>query len=185
MLSNLKKEVEARMKKSLEALHTELTKLRTGRAHPSLLDHVMVSYYGNNTPLNQVAAIAVADARTLTVTPWEKNMVSVIEKAILTAELGLNPATSGLVIRIPMPPLSEERRKEMIKIARSEAENGRVSVRNVRRDANNGLKEQLKKKLITEDEERRAQDEIQKITDRYIKEVDKLLTSKEADLMEV
>lgn len=185
MLAELKKDVEARMKKSLDALHAELTKLRTGRAHPSLLDHVMVSYYGNATPLNQVAAITVSDARTLTITPWEKNMVPAIEKAILTAELGLNPATAGTVIRIPMPPLSEERRKDMIKVARAEAENGRVSIRNVRRDANNHLKEQLKKKLITEDEERRAQDEIQKITDRFVKEVDKILATKEADLMEV
>lgn len=185
MLAEFKKDIENRMKKSLDALHTELTKLRTGRAHPSLLDHVMVSYYGKDTPLNQVAAISVADARTLTVSPWEKNMVSAIEKAILTAELGLNPATSGTVIRIPMPPLSEERRKDMIKLARSEAENGRVAIRNIRRDANNHLKDQVKKKLITEDEERRSQDEIQKITDRYIKEIDKVLAAKEADLMEV
>ncbi|MBI5447781.1 MAG: ribosome recycling factor [Gammaproteobacteria bacterium] len=185
MIAELKKDVELRMKKSVDALHSELTKLRTGRAHPSLLDHVMVSYYGNDTPLNQVAAINVTDARTLTISPWEKTLVSAIEKAILTANLGLNPATSGTVIRVPMPPLSEERRKEMIKVARSEAENGRVSVRNVRRDANNHLKEQIKKKLITEDEERRAQDEIQKITDRFIKDVDKILAAKEAELMEV
>lgn len=185
MSAELKKDVETRMKKSLDALQAELTKLRTGRAHPSLLDHVMVSYYGKDTPLSQVAGISVADARTLTVTPWEKNLVSAIEKAILTAELGLNPATTGSVIRIPMPPLSEERRKDMIKLARAEAENGRVSIRNIRRDANNFLKDQVKKKLITEDEDRRTQDEIQKLTDRYIKEVDKILSVKEADLMEV
>lgn len=185
MLNEVKKDVEAKMKKSLDALQSEFTKLRTGRAHPSLLDHVRVSYYGNETPLNQVAAIAVADARTLMITPWEKNMTAAIEKAILTAELGLNPISAGTVIRVPMPPLSEERRKDMIKVARAEAENGRVSIRNVRRDANNALKEQIKKKLITEDDERRAQDEIQKITDKFIKEVDKLLANKEADLMEV
>lgn len=185
MLAEVKKDVEAKMKKSLDALQAELTKLRTGRAHPSLLDHVRVSYYGNETPLSQVAAISVGDARTLVITPWEKNLTQAIEKAIMTAELGLNPVSAGTVIRVPMPPLSEERRKDMIKVARAEAENGRVSIRNIRRDANNALKDQVKKKLLTEDDERRIQDEIQKLTDRFIKEVDKLLAHKETDLMEV
>ena len=185
MLADLKKEVENRMKKSLDAVHAEFTKLRTGRAHPSLLDHVMVSYYGKDMPLNQVATLTVADARTLTVSPWDKGLVPAIEKAILTANLGLNPITSGNIMRIPLPALSEERRKEMIKVARSEAENGRIAIRSIRRDANNHLKDQLKKKLITEDAERRTQDEIQKITDRYIKDVDKVLSQKEADLMQV
>src|SRR3990167_6130347 len=181
MQADFKKEVDVKMKKTLEALQTEFSKLSTGRASSSLLDHVIVSYYGKDVPLNQVATVSVSDARTLMISPWDKGMLAVIEKAILTAELGLNPVTAGTVIRVPMPPLSEERRKEMIKVARAEAENGRVSIRNIRRDANNHLKEQTKKKLITEDEDRRTQDEIQKITDRYIKEVDKIVSTKEAD----
>ena len=185
MQADFKKEVDVKMKKTLEALQTEFSKLRTGRASSSLLDHVIVSYYGKDVPLNQVATVSVSDARTLMISPWDKGMLAVIEKAILTAELGLNPVTAGTVIRVPMPPLSEERRKEKIKIARAEAENSRVAIRNSRRDANTQLKEKAKKKLVTEDEERRIQDEIQKVTDHYIKEIDKVLGNKETDLMEV
>ena len=185
MDATIKNQSEMRMKKTLETLQSEFAKLRTGRAHPSLLEHLRVNYYGNEVPLSQAANISVADARTLLVSPWDKNLVSVIEKAILGAQLGLNPLVAGTTLRVPMPPLSEERRKDMIKIAKAEAENTRVAVRNIRRDANTQIKDQLKKKMITEDEEHRAQDEIQKLTDRYIKEVDKLLTAKEADLLEV
>lgn len=185
MIDNIKQDAEARMKKSIETLQSELAKLRTGRAHPSLLEHVMVPYYGNDTPLNQVANVTVADARTLLVTPWEKGLVSAIEKAIMTAGLGLNPATSGAAIRVPLPALTEERRKEMIKLVRGVGEDSRVAVRNIRRDANNDFKELLKKKVMTEDEERRAQDNIQKLTDKFIAEIDKMLAAKEADLMEI
>lgn len=179
------KESEQRMKKSLEALHSAFNKIRTGRAHPSILDSVSVSYYGVDTPLKQVANITVEDARTLAVSAWEKHMVPDIEKAILKSDLGLNPAAAGNVIRVPMPMLTEETRKEMVKLARHEAEGGRVSVRNARRDANSYFKELLKEKEITEDEERRATDDVQKLTDKYIAEVDKMLQDKEADLMEV
>ena len=185
MIEDIKKDAEKRMQKSIDALKQELTKLRTGRAHPSLLDHVTVEYYGSEVPLNQVANIAVEDARTLTVTPWERNMIQPVEKAIMTADLGLNPATAGTVIRIPMPPLTEERRKDMIRIVRQEGEGTRVAVRNIRRDANNDLKALLKEKEITEDDERRGQDEIQKLTDKYVAEIDKVLQSKEKDLMEI
>ncbi len=162
-----------------------MAKIRTGRANASLLDHVQVDYYGNLTPLTQVANITSSDSRTLLVTPWEKSMVSAVEKAILTANLGLNPATAGTAIRVPMPALTEERRKEMIRIVRGEAEQGRVSVRNVRRDANNQLKDLVKDKAISEDDERRASDIIQKLTDKYIAEVEDVLTEKEKDLMEI
>lgn len=185
MVNDIKKNATERMQKSLEALKHELTKLRTGRAHTSLLDHITVAYYGNDVPLSQVATVAVADARMLTVTPWEKSMVPIIEKAILTSDLGLNPATSGTVIRVPLPALTEERRRDMIKVVRSEAEGGRVAVRNIRRDANNELKILFKDKKISEDDERRSQDEIQKLTDKYIGEIDSLLEAKERELMEV
>lgn len=177
------KDAEARMRKSIESFKLEIAKLRTGRAHPSILDHVRVNYYGSEMPISQVANITVSDARTLTITPWEKNMVMAIEKAILNSDLGLNPANSGDLIRIPMPALNEERRKELIKVLRNEAETARVSVRNARRDANNELKEMLKDKQMTEDEERRFSDEVQKITDKFVAEVDQLTTTKEADLM--
>lgn len=185
MIDELKNDAELRMGKSIDSLRHELTKLRTGRAHTSLLDHVMVSYYGNDTPLNQVANVGVADARTLVISPWEKGMVQAIEKAIMTANLGLTPNTAGTVIRIPLPPLTEERRRDMTKVVRHEAEGARVAIRNIRRDANSDLKDMLKEKLVSEDQERRAQDDIQKLTDKYIAEVDKVLAGKEAELMEV
>ncbi len=185
MIDDIKKEAIARMAKSLDSLRQELVKLRTGRANPSLLDHVMVSYYGNDTPLSQVASVGVADARTLLVTPWEKNMVGPIEKAILKSDLGLNPASAGTTIRVPLPPLTEERRRDMVKIVRHEGEGARVAIRNIRRDANNQLKALLKDKKIPEDAERQAQDEVQKLTDRHIQDVDKTLAAKEAELMEI
>lgn len=185
MTDNLKKEATARMAKSIESLKQELSKLRTGRAHASLLDHVMVSYYGNEMPLNQVASVGIADARTLLVTPWERNMVGPIEKAILKSDLGLNPASAGTTIRVPLPPLTEERRRDMVKVVRHEGEGAKVAIRNIRRDANNQLKTLLKDKKITEDAERQTQDEIQKLTDRHIQDVDKLLAVKEAELMEI
>lgn len=184
MIEDIKKDAETRMGKSIESLKSELTKLRTGRAHTSLLDHITLDYYGNETPLNQVATVSVAEARMLTVTPWEKNMVQAVEKAIITSDLGLNPATSGTVIRVPLPPLTEERRKDMIKVVRQEGENAKVAIRNIRRDANSDLKELLKEKEITEDEERQGEDAIQKITDKFVAEVDNLLEVKEKDLME-
>nr|WP_232482758.1 MULTISPECIES: ribosome recycling factor [Halomonas] len=173
------------MKKSVEALHSNFNKIRTGRAHPSILDAVTVDYYGGQVPLNQVASVNVEDARTLTVTPWEQGMVPKIEKAIMTSDLGLNPASAGNVIRVPMPMLTEETRKGYIKQARSEAEHARVAVRNVRRDANGDFKSLLKDKEITEDDQRQGEDEIQKLTDKYIAEVDKALAAKEQDLMQV
>lgn len=185
MINDIKQDAEKRMKKTIESLRHEMAKIRTGRANASLLDHVQVDYYGSLTPLTQLANITSSDSRTLMVTPWEKNMVAAVEKAILTSDLGLNPATSGSAIRVPMPALTEERRKEMIRIVRGEAEQGRVSVRNVRRDANNQLKELVKEKAISEDEERRATDLIQKLTDKYIAEVEEVLTQKEKDLMEI
>ena len=185
MIEEITEDAKTRMGKSVEALKTELAKLRTGRAHPSLLDHITVDYYGAQTPLSQVANVAVEDARTLTVTPWEKSMVPVIEKAILESDLGLNPNTAGTVMRIPLPPLTEERRKDMIRIVRQEAEQARVAIRNIRRDANQHLKELTREKEISEDEERRAQEGIQKLTDRFIAEVDKLLEAKEKELMEI
>ncbi|MBP9722961.1 MAG: ribosome recycling factor [Gammaproteobacteria bacterium] len=173
------------MERSILALKHEFTKIRSGRANPALLENVLVSYYGNDTPLKQVANIVVEDSRTLMVTPWEKNLVQAIEKAILTSDLGLNPATSGSAIRVPLPALNEERRREMVKITRNEAENAKVSVRNIRRDANNLAKELLKAKKISEDDAKRAEDSIQKLTDKFIKEIDQLLSHKEAELMEV
>jgi ribosome recycling factor len=184
MINDIRKDAESRMRKSIDALKSELTKLRTGRAHTSLLDHITVDYYDNKTPLNQVASITVSDARTLTVVPWEKNMVSAVEKAIITSNLGLNPAVSGMNIRVPLPALTEERRKDLIKVVRNEGENARVAIRNIRRDANNDLKTLNKEKEITDDELRKAEDEMQKMTDKYVKEVDTLLTAKEKDLME-
>lgn len=184
MLDDIKKDAQARMKKSVEALRQELTKLRTGRAHTSLLDHITVPYYGTEVPLNQVANVNVEDPRTLTVVPWERNMVQPIEKAIMGSDLGLNPATAGTVIRVPLPPLTEERRRDMIRVVRQEAENGRVAVRNIRRDALGDLKDLVKEKLITADEERRGHEQIQAITDRFIAEIDQVLADKERDLME-
>ncbi|MBP1151529.1 MULTISPECIES: ribosome recycling factor [Methylocaldum] len=185
MIDDIQKRTAERMKKSIEALKHEFAKIRTGRAHPSLLDHIMVSYYGNEVPLTQTANVAVEDARTLTVTPWERSMVQAIEKAIMTSDLGLNPSTAGSVIRVPMPPLTEERRRDLIKVVRHEAENARVAIRNIRRDANNELKAALKEKQISEDQERRSQEQVQKLTDQYIKDVDGLLSEKEADLMAI
>lgn len=179
------KDAETRMRKSIESFKSEIAKLRTGRAHPSILDHIRVDYYGSEMPINQVANITASDARTLTITAWEKNMVPVIEKAILNSDLGLNPATSGTVIRVPMPALNEERRRDLIKVVRTESEAARVSIRNVRRDANGELKEMLKGKQITEDEERRLTDEVQKLTDKFVAEVDQLTSAKEADLMAI
>nr|WP_242520736.1 ribosome recycling factor [Halomonas litopenaei] len=173
------------MQKTIESLHHNLNKIRTGRAHPSILDAVQVEYYGSMMPLNQVASVNVEDARTLTVVPWEQSMVPKVEKAIMTSDLGLNPASAGNVIRVPMPMLTEETRKGYIKQARQEAENARVAIRNVRRDANNDIKALLKDKEISEDEERQGEDEVQKITDRFIAEIDKTLAAKEEDLMQV
>ena len=181
----IKQDNEVRMSKTVETLKQSLLKIRTGRAHPSLLDQVTVSYYGNETPLSQVANVGIADARTLLITPWEKNLIPTIEKAIYAAGLGLNPITMTDTIRVPLPPLSEERRKEFIKIVRDEGEESRVAIRNIRRDANNSLKELVKEKIISTDEERRAQDEVQKQTDQYIAEIDKILANKEKELMEV
>ncbi len=185
MIEELKKDAGERMAKSVESLHQAFNKIRTGRAHPSILDGLMVKYYGADTPLNQVAGINVADGRTLTITPWEKSLVPEIEKAIMKSDLGLNPATAGEVIRVPMPQLTEETRKGYIRQARSEAEHARVAIRNIRRDVLSDIKELLKEKEITEDDEHKAQDEIQKITNNYIAEVDKALAQKEEDLMEV
>jgi len=173
------------MSKSVASLRQELTKIRTGRAHTSLLDHITVEYYGSDVPLNQVSNVGVEDSRTLTVTPWEKDMVSKIEKAIMGSDLGLNPATAGTVIRVPLPPLTEERRKDMIRVVRNEAEGGRIAIRNIRRDAIHDVKELLKEKMIGEDDERRAEEEIQTITDKYIAEIDQTLAEKESELMEV
>ncbi|QTP57679.1 ribosome recycling factor [Billgrantia antri] len=185
MINDIQKDAESRMKKSLDALHANFNKIRTGRAHSSILDSVTVDYYGSQVPLNQVASINVEDARTLSVVPWEQNMVPKIEKAIMTSDLGLNPASAGNVIRVPMPMLTEETRKGYIKQARAEAENARVAVRNVRRDANNDIKALLKEKEISEDEQHRGEDGIQKLTDKYIAEIDKQLEVKEHDLMQV
>jgi len=185
MIADLKKSAEQKMQKSVDALKADLGKVRTGRAHTGLLDHIMIDYYGTPTPINQVANLTLLDARTIGVSPWEKRMASTIEKAIRDADLGLNPATVGEVVRVPMPALTEERRKDLIKVVRHEAETARVAVRNIRRDANAHLKELLKEKKTSEDEERRAQDEVQKLTDRYVAEIDRLLQQKEAELMAV
>ena len=185
MLQEIKKDAAERMGKSVESLRGELKKLRTGRAHTSLLDHITVEYYGSEVPLSQVANIGVEDSRTLTITPWERNMVSVVEKAILTSDLGLNPNTAGTVIRVPLPPLTEERRRDMGKVVRHEGENAKVAIRNIRRDALHQVKELLKEKEITEDDDRRAHDEIQQLTDKHIGLVDKVVEEKEQELLEV
>jgi ribosome recycling factor len=183
MINDIQKDATTRMGKSIEALKHEFSKIRTGRAHPSLLDQVSVSYYGVDSVISQVANVAVEDARTLSITPWEKNMLGAIEKAILKSDLGLNPSNNGTIIRIPLPALTEERRRGLVKIVKHEAENGRVAIRNIRRDANSEIKDALKEKLISEDEARGGEEKIQKITDQYIKEVEKLLEAKEADLL--
>lgn len=185
MLEEIRQDSAERMAKSIESLKQAFAKIRTGRAHPSLLDHIKVDYYGSDVPLSQVANITVGDARMLTITPWEKNMVPVVEKAIMSSDLGINPSTAGTVIRVALPPLTEERRKEMIKVVRADAEAARVAIRNIRRDANGDFRDLLKEKEITEDDERRAVEDIQKLTDKYITEVEKLLEAKEKDLMEI
>jgi len=185
MIDELKKNAEGRMKKSIEAFKNDLAKVRTGRAHAGLLDHVMVDYYGTPTQINQVAKVTLLDARTIGVSPFEKKLVQAVEKAIRDADLGLNPATMGETIRVPMPSLTEERRRELTKVVHKEAEAAKVAVRNLRRDANNTLKEALKKKDLSENDERRAQDDVQKLTDRHIAEIDRLLKEKEAELMAV
>jgi ribosome recycling factor len=185
MIDGIVQDAGTRMSKSVEALQQTLGKVRTGRAHPSLLHHLTVDYYGSEVPISQVANIGVEDARTLTVTPWEKQMVQPIEKAIMTSDLGLNPATAGTVIRIPMPPLTEETRRELVKVVRKDGEAAKVAIRNIRRDANNDFRELVKEKEISEDEEHRAQEQIQKLTDLRVGEVDKVLAEKEAQLMEV
>ncbi|MBS0002029.1 MAG: ribosome recycling factor [Thioalkalivibrio sp.] len=179
------KDASQRMDKTLESLRSEFTKIRTGRAHTSLLDHVMVEYYGSEVPINQVANVNVEDARTLTVAPWERNMVGKVEKAIMTSDLGLNPATAGTVIRVPLPALTEERRKDLVKVVRAEAENARVAIRNIRRDVNHSLKLQVKDKEISEDEEHRGEERVQKLTDEHIARIDEMLAEKETELMEV
>ena len=185
MTADLRKNTEQKMKKSLEMFQGDLAKVRTGRAHVGMLDHVMVDYYGTPTPINQVAKVTLIDSRSIGVTPFEKKLVQAIEKSIRDSDLGLNPATAGELIRVPMPALTEERRKELIKVVRHEAENARVAVRNLRRDANSTLKEALKKKELSENDERRSQDEVQKLTDRFVSEVDRMLQQKEAELLAV
>jgi len=185
MIADVKKTAEQKMQKSLEALKTDLGKVRTGRAHTGILDHVTVDYYGTQMPLNQVANLTLIDARTIGISPWEKKMGPVIEKAIRESDLGLNPSAQGELIRVPMPALTEERRRELIKVVKGEGENAKVAVRNLRRDANHHLKDLLKQKAVSEDDERRAQEEIQKLTDKFIAEIDKLLAAKETDLMAV
>jgi ribosome recycling factor len=185
MIADVKKTAEQKMQKSLEALKTDLGKVRTGRAHTGILDHVTVDYYGTQMPLNQVANLTLLDARTIGISPWEKKMGPVIEKAIRESDLGLNPSAQGDLIRVPMPALTEERRRELIKVVKGEGENARVAVRNLRRDANHHLKDLLKQKAVSEDDERRAQEDIQKLTDKFIAEIDKLLAAKETDLMAV
>ncbi len=185
MLTEIKKDAETRMGKSLESLKLDLAKIRTGRAHTSLLDTISIDYYGSRTPLSQVANVSVADSRTLSVTPWEKDLVQAIEKAIMSSDLGLNPSTSGTVIRIPLPPLTEERRKDLIKVVRAEAEGGRVAVRNIRRDVLSDVKSLLKEKEISEDEDRKTHEQIQKITDTFVAKIEDMLKVKEKELMEI
>jgi ribosome recycling factor len=185
MIDDIKKDATARMAKSIESLGHDLAKIRTGRAHPGLLDHIMVNYYGTETPLKQVAQVNVEDARTLSITPWERSMIQAVEKAILTSDLGLNPNTAGTVIRVPMPALTEERRRDLVKVVRSEGEQAKVAIRNVRRDANAELKGLVKEKLISEDDERRGTEIIQKLTDKYIKEVEAVVEKKESDMMAI
>ena len=184
-VADVKKTADQKMHKSIETLKADLAKVRTGRAHVGILDHVMVDYYGNPTALNQVANLTLIDARTIGVQPWEKKMIAVVEKAIRESDLGLNPATQGDMIRVPTPALTEERRKEMVKLVKSEAETAKIAIRNVRRDANEGLKKLLKDKACSEDDERRAQDEVQKLTDKFVAEADKLAAEKEKELMTV
>ncbi|MEN8205959.1 MAG: ribosome recycling factor [Pseudomonadota bacterium] len=185
MIKEILQDAGVRMDKSIESLRQSLSKVRTGRAHPSLLDHLVVAYYGSDVPISQVANIGVEDARTLTVTPWEKPMVQAIEKAIMKSDLGLNPATAGTVIRIPMPPLTEETRRGLVKVVRNDGEAAKVAIRNIRRDANSDFKDLLKEKEISEDEEHKAQDDIQKLTDTHVAAVDKVLETKESELMEI
>ena len=185
MLEDLKKDADARMHKCVQAFQADLKKLRTGRAHPSLVEHLKVDYYGSEVPLQQVANISVEDARTLTISPWEKSMVGPIEKAIHKSELGLSPMTAGQVIRVPLPPLTEERRRDISKVVRQDAENARVSIRNVRRDVLADIKELLKEKEISQDDERKAQDDIQKLTDRHVAEIDQQLAAKEKEILQV
>jgi ribosome recycling factor len=184
-VENFLNDAETRMGKTLDSLKTDLGKIRTGRASISLLDHIMVDYYGSPTSISQVANISLSDARTLTVTPYEKNMVQPIEKAIMESDLGINPTTAGTVIRLPMPPLTEERRKELVKLAKVEGENGKVATRNIRRDANQHIKDLLKKKEISEDDDKRGEDSIQKLTDKFVASIDKLISEKEKDIMEI
>jgi ribosome recycling factor len=185
MIADVKKTAEQKMKKSIESLRNDLAKVRTGRAHTGLIDHINIDYYGTPTPIPQVANVTLIDARTIGVTPWEKKMAGAVEKAIRDSDLGLNPSTMGETVRVPMPALTEERRRDLIKVVHKEGENARIAVRNVRRDANHHLKDLLKQKKVAEDEERRAQDDVQKLTDRYIAEIDKLMQAKEADLMAI
>ncbi len=185
MIDEIIKDAEQRMLKSIESMRSEMAKIRTGRASPALVDHLSVDYYGVDTPISQVANITVQDARTLAVQPWEKNMVPVVEKAIISANLGLNPVTTGDLIRIPMPPLTEERRREMVKVASSEGENGKVAIRNIRRDANGDFKSLLKDKDISEDDDKRAHDRVQELTDKYVTEIDKIVSEKEAEILTV
>lgn len=185
MINEIQQDAKTRMEKSVESLKNQMAKVRTGRAHPSLLDSISVSYYGADTPLNQVGNVGTEDSRTLTVTVFDRSMIQAVEKAIMSSDLGLNPMSAGAVIRIPLPPLTEERRKDLIKVVRGEAENGRIAIRNIRRDANSDFKSLLKDKDISEDEARQAEDEVQKITDSFIKKVDELLKAKEAELLEI
>lgn len=185
IIAELKKTTEYKMQKSLESLRLDLAKVRTGRAHTGLLDHIQVDYYGSMMPINQVANITLIDARTIGVQPWEKPMIAKVEKAIRDSDLGLNPATQGDVLRIPMPMLTEERRRDLIKVVKHEGENAKIAIRNLRRDANTHLKDALKKHEIPEDEERRTQDDVQKLTDKFVIEVDKLLAEKEKELMAI
>ena len=185
MIAEILTDAETRMGKSVDSLRSELVKIRTGRAHPSLLDQIMVDYYGTDTPINQVANVTVEDSRTLAVAPWEKQMVAVVEKAIINSGLGLNPSTAGNLIRIPMPPLTEERRRQLVKIVKADGENAKIAVRNIRRDANSDFKELLKEKEISEDESRQAEDEVQQHTDKFVASVDEVIAVKEKELMEV
>lgn len=185
MIDEILKDAEQRMKKSIESMRSEMAKIRTGRASPALIDHLTVDYYGTATPINQVANISVQDARTLAVQPWEKNMVPVVEKAIMEANLGVNPVTAGELIRIPMPPLTEERRKEMVKVAAAEGESGKVAIRNIRRDANHDFKSLLKEKEISEDDDKRAHESVQQLTDKYVEDIDRIVSEKEAEILQV
>ena len=185
MIDEIIQDAKSRMKMSVESLRTELTKIRTGRAHPSLLDQVMVDYYGSMTPIKQVANVVAEDSRTLMVTPWEKPMVGAVEKAIMSANLGLNPASQGTVIRVPMPALTEERRRDLVKVVKAEGESGKVAIRNIRRDANSDFKDLLKEKEISEDQARNAEEDIQKLTNKYITDIDAILNAKEKEMMEI